>query len=165
VAENEIAKPTAFALRQPLGNFDTRCDEKGRIRLPSNWLHFITHELKDNTVFTTSLDGQVILIYPESIWRHNLGIFEQQTEFSEDVEQILTMANHYGVESALDANGRVLIKSELRADLGLVGDIVVGTGKYGVVHMYRQADYLARIAAARQASPDATSRLRKLGMR
>lgn len=153
------------ALRQPLGNFETRCDEKGRIRLPSNWLHFITHELKDTKVFATSLDGMVIRIYPESIWRANLLLFESQNELSDEVATMLEISNHYGVESDLDSNGRILIHSELRTELRLLGDMVVGTGKKGVIHVYRKEDHSALIAAARQSAASAISALTKLGMR
>lgn len=153
------------ASKQPLGNFDTRCDEKGRIRLPASWLHFFTHDLNDKKVFCTSLDGTVIRIYPESIWRFNLSLFEDLSDQSPDVERILTLANHYGTESDLDANGRILINSELRTELGLVGDAVVGTGKKGVIHVYRKADHDALIKNFKTVAPDAIQNLTRLGMR
>jgi DNA-binding transcriptional regulator/RsmH inhibitor MraZ len=153
------------ANRQPLGNFETRCDEKGRVRLPADWLHFFTHELKDNRVFCTSLDGSIVRIYPESIWRYNLALFEDLSDQSEEVEHLLTLANHYGVDSDLDSTGRILIKSELRSELALVGDSIVGTGKKGVIHVYRKTDYSNLIASAKSAAPDVIRNLTRLGMR
>ena len=153
------------ASKQPLGNFDTRCDDKGRIRLPASWLHFFTHDLNDKKVFCTSLDGTVIRIYPESIWRFNLSLFEELSDQSPDVERILTLANHYGTESDLDANGRIMINSELRTELELVGDTVVGTGKKGVVHVYRKSDHDALIKNFKAVAPDAVQNLTRLGMR
>lgn len=151
--------------KQPLGNFDTRCDDKGRIRIPASWLHFFTHDLKDNKVFCTSLDGSVIRIYPESIWRYNLALFEDLADQSAEVEQLLNLANHYGVESDLDSNGRILVNSELRSELALLGDAVVGTGKKGVIHIYRKADHDALIRNAKSAAPDVIRNLTRLGMR
>jgi DNA-binding transcriptional regulator/RsmH inhibitor MraZ len=165
VAEIVFDNSKLLSLKQPLGNFETRCDEKGRVRLPSSWVHFFTHELKDNRVFTTSFGDNVIRIYPESIWRFNLELFERQSDFSEDVESVLNLANHYGAQTELDANGRVLIDPGLRAELALLGDQVVGTGKKGVIHVYRQVDYTAMIGAAKKASAGAIHRLTKLGMR
>ncbi|MBI2685352.1 MAG: hypothetical protein HYX27_03475 [Acidobacteria bacterium] len=153
------------ANRQPLGNFDTRCDEKGRIRLPATWLHFFTHDLSDKKVFCTSLDGTVIRIYSESIWRSNLSLFEELSDQSPDVERLLALANHYGTESDLDSNGRVLINNELRTELGLVGDAVVGTGKKGVIHIYRKVDHDALIMNAKSAAAEAIQNLTRLGMR
>lgn len=153
------------ANRQPLGNFDTRCDEKGRIRLPANWLHFFTHDLNDHKVFCTSLDGTVIRIYPESIWRTNLSLFEELSDQSPDVERILTLANHYGTESELDSNGRILINSELRKEMELVGDVVVGTGKKGVIHLYRKAEHDNLIKNLKAVAPEAVQNLTRLGMR
>jgi DNA-binding transcriptional regulator/RsmH inhibitor MraZ len=153
------------ANRQPLGNFDTRCDEKGRIRLPATWLHFFTHELKDNRVFCTSLDGIVIRVYAESIWRFNLALFEEASDHSADVEHLLNLANHYGTESELDSNGRILINAELRKELALLGDTVVGTGKKGVIHIYRKADHDALIKNSRNVASDVVRNLTQLGMR
>lgn len=153
------------ANKQPLGNFDTRCDEKGRIRLPASWLHFFTHDLNDKKVFCTSLDGTVIRIYPESIWRYNLALFEELSDQSADVEQLLLLANHFGSETDLDSNGRVLINSELRTSLALLGDTVVGTGKKGVIHVYRKADHDALISNAKSAAAEAIKNLTRLGMR
>lgn len=153
------------ALKQPLSNFDTRCDDKGRIRIPASWLHFFTHDLNDKKVFCTSLDGSTIRIYPESIWRYNLSLFDELSDQSPDVERILTLANHYGAESDLDASGRVLINSELRTELALLGDSVVGTGKKGVIHVYRKADHDALIKNLKMAAPEAIQNLTRLGMR
>jgi DNA-binding transcriptional regulator/RsmH inhibitor MraZ len=151
--------------KQPLGNFDTRCDDKGRIRLPMSWLHFFTHDLNDKKVFCTSLDGTTIRIYPESIWRANLALFEELSDQSPDVERILTLANHYGTESDLDVHGKVLINSDLRTELALLGDAVVGTGKKGVIHVYRKADHDALIKNIKTLAPDAIQNLTRLGMR
>lgn len=151
--------------RQPLGNFETRCDDKGRIRIPSSWVHFVTHDLKDQKIFATSLDGRTIRMYPESIWRYNLALFEELSEQSAEVEAVLELANHFGTETELDSNGRVLIKPELRAALELVGDEVVGTGKKGVIHVLRKADHEARIRGALATVPEAIQVLTRLKMR
>ena len=151
--------------KQPLGKFESRCDEKGRIRLPGSWLHFFTHDLKDNRAFATSLDGSVVRIYPESIWRQNLAIFEEASDHSAEVEHLLNLANHYGTETDLDANGRILLSQDLRSELGLLGDLVVGTGKKGVIHVYRKADHEALIRNAKSVAPDVIQTLTRLGMR
>ena len=151
--------------RYPLGNFDTRCDDKGRIRLPANWLHFFTHDLNDKRVFSTSLDGNTIRVCPESIWRANLSLFEDLSDQSPDIERILTLANHYGTESDLDVNGRIMISPELRNKLALLGDTVVGTGKKGVIHINRKSDHDAIINNYLTEAPAAVQNLTRLGMR
>ena len=156
---NEAAK------QQPLSKFETRCDDKGRIRLPANWLHFFTHILKDTKVFCTSLDGTTIRIYGESLWRENLAIFEQNSDLSTEVEHIITLANHYGSESDLDATGRILISSELRTELNLLGDVVVGTGRKGVIHLHQKADYANLISNAKLGVQSSIQILTQKGMR
>lgn len=159
---NETTAPSA---RYPLGKFDTRCDEKGRIRLPANWLHFFTHVLNDKSVFVTSLDGTSIRVYPESIWRANLSLFDEWSDQSPDVERILTLANHYGTESDLDVNGRVMISTELRTKLALLGDTVVGIGKKGVIHVNRKSDHDNTINNYLAEAPEAVQNLTRMGMR
>jgi len=153
------------ANRQPLGNFATRCEENGRIRLPTNWLHYFTHDLEDNKVFSTSLDGATIRVYPESIWRANLALFEELSDQSEDVEKILTLANHYGTESNLEAHGKVLISPELRNHLNLPGSDVVGTGKKGVIHVHRKIDHSSLIESILPQANAAIQNLTRLKMR
>ncbi|MBM3786384.1 MAG: hypothetical protein FJW30_18650 [Acidobacteria bacterium] len=151
--------------RQPLGTFETRCDDKGRIRLPSDWLHFFQHDLKDTRIFCTSLDAKVLRIYPESIWRGNLALLDMQTEHAQFSEAIQTVADHYGVSSVLDSNGRILVKTELREAMGLLGELVIGTGRRGVVHVHKKAEHAQLLASATLASADAIATLTRLGMR
>jgi DNA-binding transcriptional regulator/RsmH inhibitor MraZ len=165
VAEKMIDEVRPEKPKQPLGDFDTRCDDKGRIRLPSDWLHFFEHGLNDKKVFTTSLEGSVIRIYPESIWRANLSLFEELSDQSEDVERILTLANHYGTESDIDSSGRVLIKSTLRSELALLGDVVVGSGKKNVIHLQKKSDHEAIILNLKPVAPGAVKNLTRLGMK
>ena len=151
--------------KQPLGDFVTRCEDNGRIRLPSNWLHFFTHDLDDTKVFCTSLDGATIRVYPESIWRANLSLFEELSDQSPDVERILTLANHFGTESNLETHGKILVKPELRNKLAIVGGDIVGSGKKGVIHVHRKADHDALINSILPVAPDAVRNLTSLGMR
>ena len=150
--------------KQPLGDFVTRCEDNGRIRLPSPWLHFFTHDLKDNKVFATSIDGTTIRIYPESIWRANLALFRTLNAQSPDVKRILTLANHFGTESTLESHGKILIKPELRIKLAVAGADVVGGGMDGVIHVHRKAEQDTIIDNYLIGATDAVQNLTLLGM-
>jgi len=150
--------------KHPLGDFTTRCEENGRIRLPSPWIHFITHDLEDNKVFSTSLDGTTIRVYPESIWRANLALFQKLNTQSADVQRVLRLANHFGTESAIENHGKILIKPELRNKLAIVGTEVVGNGANGVIFVHRKADHDTLINNDLTAAPDAVQNLTLLGM-
>ena len=150
--------------KHPLGDFTTRCEENGRIRLPSPWIHFFTHDLEDNKVFSTSLDGTTIRVYPESIWRANLALFQKLNAQSADVQRILRIANHFGAESAIETHGKILIKPELRNKLAIVGTEVVGTGANGVIFVHRKADHDTLINNDLTVAPDAVQNLTLLGM-
>jgi len=150
--------------KQPLGNVVTRCEENGRIRLPGNWLHFFTHDLGAKKVFTTSLDGSTIRVYPEEIWRANLARFKTLPAQSADVKRILTLANHFGVESTLETHGKVLIKQELRNKLAIAGSDVVLSGVGGVIHVTRKTDHDELIDSCLAVAADAVQNLTLLGM-
>ena len=139
--------------RQPLGNFDTRCDDKGRIRLPGAWLHFFTHELKDNRVFCTSLDGIVIRVYAESIWRCNLALLEEASAHSEEVEALLDtcaerdLAVHAGpFGKALLKGNKILspLSDEAGVVLRIVQELVPTEAELGA-RVLRAADLRARL--------------------
>ena len=142
----------------------TRCENNGRIRLPSSWLHFFTHDLKDNKVFSTSIDGITIRIYPESIWRANLALFGTLKAQADEVKRILTLANHFGTESSLESHGKILIKPELRIKLAVAGSDVVGGGIDGVIHVHRKAEQDTIIDNYLIGATDAVQNLTLLGM-
>ena len=150
--------------KHPLGSFTTRCEENGRIRISSPWIHFFTHDLKDNKVFSTSLDGTTIRVYPESIWRANLALFQKLNAQSADVQRVLRLANHFGAESAIENHGKILIKPELRNKLGIVGTDVVGTGANGVIFVHRKADHDSLITGDLPDAPGAVLNLTLAGM-
>ena len=150
--------------KQPLGDFVTRCEDNGRIRLPSNWLHFFTHDLGDKKVFITSLEGEIIRIYPESIWRANLALFRTLHAEAAKVKKVLSLANHYGTESALEAHGKVLVKPELRSKLAIAGADVVGSGVDGVIHIHLKAGHDNEIAKNLVGATDVADELAILGV-
>ena len=54
-----------------------RVDEKGRLKLPSEFLEYLK-KLGVDKVFITTLDRQLARIYPISVWKANENLFAER---------------------------------------------------------------------------------------
>ena len=116
MAENpELASLSA---EPPLGIFQARCDDKGRLKLPSNFAEYLK-ALGVDKVFITTLDLKLARIYPKKVWQSNRNLFENAGDNSRIARDVAFIANLYGAESEIDAQGRVLVPTELRRKLEL----------------------------------------------
>jgi MraZ protein len=107
----------------PRGFFPARVDEKGRLKLPSAIAEYIA-ALGDERVFVTTVDGSTARIYPISVWRQNESLLEEGGEDTEFKEDVAFVAYHFGADSDVDGQGRVLVPTELRRALGMEGEQV-----------------------------------------
>ena len=103
-------------LDTPNGMFPASVDKKGRLKLPVVFQKYL-RGLPDQGLFATSLDTKVGSIYPASIWRLNKALMlkgglDRQRNGVWDNSQI------YGEDTSMDAEGRVLLPTILRRELG-----------------------------------------------
>jgi DNA-binding transcriptional regulator/RsmH inhibitor MraZ len=80
--------------------------------------------LGDQRVFVTTVDGSTARIYPISAWRRNEILLEEDGEDTDLKEDVAFVAYHFGADSDVDAQGRVLIPTELRRTLHMEGEQV-----------------------------------------
>jgi MraZ protein len=99
----------------PRGVYPARVDEKGRLKLPVNFQQFLGSE----KLFITTLDTRIARIYPISAWQQNEKILFDQTDDTDTAEDVAFIANHFGADGEIDAQGRVLLPTELRRALNL----------------------------------------------
>lgn len=111
------------APRPPIGIYTSRCDEKGRVRLPKEFEDFV-RTFPEQEFFITSLDGDIGRIYPISVWRENQKLLADSTEDAEAAEDVAFFADYWGSVSGLDAQGRLLVAPVLRKKLGIEGQPV-----------------------------------------
>ena len=62
-----------------------RVDDKGRLKLPAEFLEYLK-KLGVNMVFVTTLDKKTARIYPISLWKSNLLFLENSGENAEIVD-------------------------------------------------------------------------------
>jgi len=108
----------AISPEPPLGIFEARCDEKGRLKLPTNFIEYLK-ALAVDKVFITTIDLKLARIYPRKVWESNRNLCEAAGEDAEIAEDVALIANHYGADSEIDGQGRVLIPTTLRRELEL----------------------------------------------
>lgn len=111
------------AVEAPRGFLSARVDEKGRLKLPAAIVEYVA-ALGDQRVFVTTVNGSTARIYPISVWRQNEILLEQGGDDTELKEDVAFVAYHFGADSDVDAQGRVLVPTELRRALKLEGEQV-----------------------------------------
>ena len=149
-------------LGAPRGAEDARVDDKGRLKLPTQFLEYLNAR-KENTVFITTFDpkSKMSLIYPSSEWQYRqerwAEIAQRGAEFEEAVE------HHYGADSGVDSQGRVLVPSVLRKELALENSKVFLRFHHGRFNMLPEAEYMATLNQALEGTGSGNKLLKSIG--
>lgn len=84
--------------------------------MPANFVEYLK-ALNVDKVFITTVDMKLARIYPKKVWESNQNLFASAGEHAKIAQDIAFIANLYGGESEIDAQGRVLVPTELRRKL------------------------------------------------
>ena len=114
---------SSATIEAPRGFLAARVDEKGRLKLPAAIAEYVS-KLGDQKVFITTVNGTTARIYPISVWARNEALLEASGEDTKLKEDVAFVAYHYGADSDVDAQGRVLMPAELRRELRMEGEQV-----------------------------------------
>jgi DNA-binding transcriptional regulator/RsmH inhibitor MraZ len=111
------------------------------------------------------LDLQTALIYPISVWRETEKMLQEAGEDADVRADVAFVANHYGEDVEMDAQGRVLIPTTLRRDLGLEKDDVSLLFYKQRIEVFGSKVYAERLAHAKTNLAEKVGALQKKGMR
>jgi MraZ protein len=112
------------------GNHPTRVDEKGRMKVPSEFKRLVD-EKYGTQFYITSVDGKVAQVYPFEEWQQIEEKLARLSNFNPAKKKYLNRTNYYGQVVEMDNQGRLLIPSLLRDSAEIKGDVaVVGMLKY-----------------------------------
>jgi MraZ protein len=107
------------------GNYPARVDEKGRLKIPTEFRAYLDGHYSGGKFYITSLDGRKAYVYPMSEWEK----FEQKLASLPTLQpakqKLLTRTNYFGQVVEMDAQGRVLIPAVLRDAADMKGDVDV----------------------------------------
>jgi DNA-binding transcriptional regulator/RsmH inhibitor MraZ len=160
----EETQPQVNPARPPLGIFSSRCDDKGRVRLPKEIEDF-AKTFSEHEFFVTTFDGDIGRIYPISTWLANEKIFEEFEEDPQAAEDMRFLADHFGATSTIDGQSRILVPPDLRRKLGIENQKVFLRFYNGAIDIYSEAVSEKRLARAIEAAPKYLPALRKRGLK
>jgi MraZ protein len=153
-----------MAVEPPLGIFEAKCDDKGRLKLPVRFAMFLKH-LDVSRVFITTIDLRSARIYPEKVWESNQNFFNEPGDDTELAEDISFIANLYGDFSTLDEHGRVLVPTNLRRKLEFEKQSVWLENYRGHINVHPRKVYEERMARALVGIGDKAKVLDRKGFR
>jgi MraZ protein len=128
--------------------YSVRVDEKGRLKLSADIVKYL-QALGDSEVFITTIDGRIARLYPISIWRHNEKLQSLPSDDQGALEDVVWLANRYGAKTEMDAQGRVVMHTELRRMLGFENEQVYLSAFNGCIEIQSKAAVDEREAQAR----------------
>jgi MraZ protein len=154
-------QPTPAPAPAPRGFYTARVDEKGRLKLPVNFQEFIGGE----KLFVTSLDARIARLYPISVWQANEKTLSELTDDPDVAEHIAFIADHYGADSEVDSQGRVLLPTDMRREFKLENEQVWLQCFQGAINVYGKEVYEEQERLAKENLADKLKRAKQKGLR
>jgi MraZ protein len=137
-------------------------DEKGRLKLPAEFLEYL-EALKVTRVFITTFDQRQARIYPIAVWKVNEALFENSAEAA--AERLALLAKAYGGDAEIDKSGRVLLPAKLREILDLEKQPVWLDVYHGRINVVNKKIHDERMQLAQASMSEDLKTLEKLGLK
>lgn len=115
------------------GSQQAKIDEKGRLKLPTNFRAYFDATWKTAAVYLTCDDaaGTYVRVYPLPVWESVEQKLLKMPSSDLARRRFQRWTSLYGQEGEIDAQGRVLIPPQLRDPALMQGDVVVlGSGDF-----------------------------------
>ena len=154
----------AHAVEAPRGTLSARVDEKGRLKLPTVIAQYLA-ALGEQKFFVTTLNTSTALIYPISVWHETEAMLQEPGEDADLRADVAFIANHYGEDTEIDGQGRLLFPTTLRRDLELERDDVHLLCFKQRIEVIGSKIYAQRLESAKNGLADKLKALEKKGLR
>jgi transcriptional regulator MraZ len=129
------------------GSQQAKVDEKGRLKLPSDFKKLVDAE-NVTQFYITSVDGEFAEIWPLPEWEKREKHLNESSTMDDAVQTYLTWTSYYGHQVEIDNQARVLLPQLLREEARLDAEVmVVGKLNYLEVHNH---DLLKQSMAAKK---------------
>lgn len=106
------------------GHAEARIDDKGRLKMPSAFKKTLEASY-GNALFLTALTDEFLQAYPLPVWEEIEARVTGLGFLNPSRRRFLTRANRYGIESDMDAQGRVALKPIQRDLIGINDEVVL----------------------------------------
>lgn len=109
-----------------LGNSPAKIDDKGRLKVPTEFRTYIETTWGAALFVTSESDaGQSVQIYPMPVWQEIQKKLGAMPSSNPTRRKYALWTNYYGKVAELDSQGRVLIHPLLRDSAAMEGEVVV----------------------------------------
>jgi MraZ protein len=159
----DLTPPQLVEIEPPRGMSPARLDERGRMKLPVPLKEYLD-KFREKRLYVTSLDRTTGRLYPLLIWRETEKFLDGLTEDPDLAERLTFNASDLGEEVELDSQGRIVIPSALRKELGIEDQTVRLRVFRGYIEILSERMYQERLAASTGSAVDDVARATKLGM-
>lgn len=107
------------------GNYPARVDDKGRLKIPTEFRAHLDQVQPQHQFYITSFDGVNALVYPMREWEQIEQKLAALPSLHPTKQKLLSRTNYYGQVVEMDGQGRVLIPAVLREAAEMRGDVAV----------------------------------------
>ena len=106
------------------GRYTATVDTKGRLKIPTAFKTLLDESYGPD-FYITSFDGKYARLYPLSEWQRIEERLAALPETDKTKDRMLARTNYWGQMARMDAQGRVLMPTQLREDAAVRGEVVV----------------------------------------
>jgi len=158
----EVQNDNLLTAEHPHSIAQASVDEKGRLKLPAEFIEYL-EALKVTRVFITTFDLRQARIYPMRVWEVNEALFENSSDPA--AERLALLAKAYGGNAEIDKSGRVLLPAKLREALDLEKQPVFLDVYHGRINVVTKQVHDERMQLAKANMSEDLKTLEKLGLK
>src|SRR5262245_5578772 len=97
------------------GSYTARMDDKGRLKMPADFIRYLEEIYKSADFYVTSLAGEDVWIYPLKEWEEKEKRLALVPSTSPSLQRYLDRVSYFGQMQQMDKQGRILIHPLLRS--------------------------------------------------
>lgn len=124
------------------GNYSATVDEKGRMKIPADFLAELRRG--GNKFYVTSETGDRAQIYPMKVWMEIERKLAKLGSHNRAKQKFLARTNYFGQAVEVDGQGRILIPPVLRESAEMKGDVDV-QGQLTYLEVWNHARFLEQL--------------------
>jgi MraZ protein len=124
------------------GNYPATVDEKGRVKIPADFLEELRKSGKK--FYVTSSTGDRARVYPMKVWEEIEKKLAKLSSHNQAKQKFLTRTNYYGQVVEVDGQGRILIPPVLRESAQMKGEVDI-QGQLTYLEVWNHAQFLEQM--------------------
>jgi len=124
------------------GNYLATVDEKGRVKIPADFLSQLRR--LGTRFYVTSTAGECARVYPMKVWEGIEKKLAKLSTHNRAKQKFLARANYFGQVVELDGQGRILMPPVLRESAEMKGEVIV-QGELTFLEIWNHSRFLEQL--------------------